>query len=100
MRTTVKENKYIQIIDNGIFGQKKTHSYEIVNKADLWYGIGHIEWYPSWRQYCFMPAICLNVDGDRDDGTVWNSACLELIMKFLKEINTEHRKSWNQKKED
>ena len=86
---TVEENQYIKIIDNGIFEPRKTHSYHIKNKRGN-YHLGYIEWYSAWRQYCFMP----------NKETVWNKHCLETIISFLTEINTEHRKSWNQKKNE
>lgn len=81
------ENKYIKIGETLHTG--KTRGFDIVNKSsnDL---IGYIEWYRNWRQYCFFPY----------EDMVFNSECLELITEFLKEINIEHRKSWNQKKID
>lgn len=78
------ENKYIKIVETPHTG--KTKGFDIINKS-MGHPIGWIEWYSNWRQYCFFPW----------DDMVFNSTCLELITKFLKEINVEHRKSRNQK---
>lgn len=81
------ENKYIRFIETLHTG--KTKGFDVVNKTST-FPIGEIEWYSQWRQYCFFPF----------EDMVFNSECLELITEFLKEINIEHRKSWNQKKTD
>ncbi len=77
-------NKYIKIVETPHLG--KTKGFDVLNKKGD-YQLGDIEWYSEWRQYCFFPF----------DYMVFNSECLELITEFLKGINIEHRKSWNQK---
>lgn len=78
------ENKWIKIVEYPHTG--KTKGFDIINKTGG-YPIASICWYVPWRQYCLM--MC--------DDMVFNSACLDLINDFLKEINTKHRKSWKQK---
>ena len=80
------ENKYIKIAEVPHTG--KTKGFNVINKSGN-YGIGYIEWYGAWRQYCFMP----------EDNMIFNSTCLELITEFLKDINIKYRKNWVQKKE-
>ena len=80
------ENKWIKIVEVPHTG--KTKGFVIQNRSGG-YPIGEIEWYSSWRQYCFFPW----------ENMTFNSGCLELITGFLKDINIEHRKSWNQKKD-
>jgi len=81
------ENKYIRIVEMAHPG--KTKRFDVVNRTGN-YPIAEIRWYGNWRQYCIFPY----------DGMVFNSECLELIVGFLKGINIEHRKSWNQKKDE
>lgn len=40
-----------------------------VNARSDGYRLGTIRWFPSWRQYVFIPAI----------GTVWSSGCIEEV---------------------
>ena len=81
------ENKYIKIVETPHIG--KTKGFDVWNKTGN-YIIAQIYWYSNWRQYCVHSI----------DDMIYNSTCLELITEFLREINIEHRKSWNQKKED
>lgn len=37
--------------------------------------LGEVEWYPSWRQYCFCP----------NAGTVFSGGCLADIQDFIKD---------------
>jgi hypothetical protein len=39
--------------------------------------IASIEYYSSWRQYCFFPGC----------GTVWNDECLQEVRIILDELN-------------
>ena len=80
------ENKYIKIVEYKHTG--KTRGFEVWNKSGE-YIIAEISWYSNWRQYCLFTIT--------DDIMVFNSDCLELITKFLKGINIEHRKNWKQK---
>ena len=59
----IQETKYLKFIVITI--KPKTVVIGIYNKSqnDC---IGEIEWYVSWRQYCFCPAYA----------TVWNKQCL------------------------
>ena len=84
------ENKYIRIQEYNHTG--KTRGFDVITKPGG-YVLGDISWYGPWRQYCFTPV-------DDAGPLVFNSECLDLITDFLKDINIEHRKNWNQKKEE
>ena len=43
--------------------------------------LGHIHWYPSWRQYVFAP----------EGGMIFNSECLNRIQGYVSEMNIAHR---------
>lgn len=57
---------------------KRTKKWKIYN-LDATIGLGTIQWYGPWRQYCFWPSYA----------TIFNTQCLEDISKFLKEIKNE-----------
>jgi len=82
-----RENKYIKIVETR--STEKTKFFEVINKAED-YLIGEIYWYGAWRQYCLFTPY---------SDMVFNSACLELIINFLNDINEKHKANWKQKKE-
>lgn len=60
--------------------KRKTNRYVIFNKRS--HGIlGEIYWNGPWRQYCFYP----------EPQCVWSTSCLDIVVEFIKKINTEHR---------
>ena len=44
--------------------------------------LGKIRWWGAWRQYVFFP----------DTETLWSIGCLDMICKFLKTLNDNHRR--------
>ena len=62
----------------------KTKVFDVVSKCDCTV-LGEIKWYPSWRHYCFFPAI--------DIETVHSDRCLLEISQFITKLNEEHKKS-------
>jgi hypothetical protein len=82
----IKETKYLVFAAEKIEG-RKTKLIHIINKSSI-NEIGTIEWYGSWRQYCFMPSL--------EFDTVWNNTCLTDIISvidgLIKERNIEKPK--------
>lgn len=68
-----KKTKYITFKEMDILHKKM--SYRVINNRAQ-ETIGTIEYYPSWRQYCFFPF----------SGSVWNDGCLEEIIEFIGEL--------------
>ena len=58
----------------------KTAVYDIVSVRHV--KLGQIKWYSPWRQYCFFPEI----------ETLYNSVCMQELVKFLLALNTAKRK--------
>lgn len=58
----------------------KTKRFEVISK-NQGFSIGRIQWYSSWRQYCFSPAF----------ETVWNRTCLKDIQDFLQQLMNERK---------
>jgi len=76
----VKETKYLNFFL--IEEKPKTQVFRIASKKDEWDDeLAEIEWYPEWRQYCFMPVVY----------TVWNDSCLKDIVEFLEFLRQEHK---------
>jgi len=76
----VKETKYLKFVL--IENKPKTQVFRIYSKKDEWDDkLAEIEWYPEWRQYCFMPIM----------GTVWNDGCLKDVIEFLEFLRQEHK---------
>lgn len=69
----VHQTKYLKFVL--VKFKPKTNVYAVIsiNHDDE---LGRIEWFPRWRQYCFMPLGM----------TVWNTNCLDDIQKFLNTI--------------
>ncbi len=54
---------------------RKTSIWGCYNNTSLTL-LGGIQWYSSWRQYCFFPS----------NETVFSGGCLEDITTFMKEL--------------
>ena len=80
--TRFKETKYLTFASEIIKG-RKTKTVYIINKSNI-NCLGTIEWYGTWRQYCFIPTA--------EFETVWNNTCLtdvlEVINMLMKERQT------------
>jgi hypothetical protein len=61
----------------------KTDVYSVDSKCSN-ISLGLIKWHPSWRHYCFFPAM--------DEETVHSDRCLLSISQFLTELNERHKK--------
>lgn len=79
-----KETKYLIFKELPNPG-RKTKIISIINKSSD-EEIGTIEWYSSWRQYCFM-------SGMMHYGTVWNNTCLADVVSVLNELMDERKVS-------
>ena len=73
--------KYITFVWIPSTTEKKTRNYAVCNNKSN-FRIGMVKWYPSWRQYCFLP----------QEDTVYSYGCLQDINKFLDDINTAHKR--------
>lgn len=58
----------------------KTHQWKVISarSGDM---LGAVRWYGPWRQYTFQP----------ESLTTFNRECLNDIIKFLDQVNAEHR---------
>jgi len=83
----IKETKYLVFSAEEVKG-RKTKIIHIINKSSV-EEIGTIEWYSSWRQYCFIASFMFD--------TVWNKTCLmdiiEVIDMLMKE-RTVKKPDW------
>ena len=75
----IKETKYLTFAAENMKG-RKTKIIHIINKSSI-NEIGTIEWYGSWRQYCFFPSFQFN--------TVWNNTCLTDILSVINDLMKE-----------
>lgn len=57
---------------------RKTGIYSIVSRSQGT-RLAVIQWYGSWRQYCFFP----------EEDTVWNAGCLADVQDFLAKLKEE-----------
>ena len=71
MKTEFKHIKFKKCHDTG-----KTSRWACYNNSDAMPYLGSVQWYSSWRQYCFLPA----------DETVFSGGCLDDITTFMKEL--------------
>lgn len=60
--------------------KRKTNRYVIFNKKSYEI-LAEIYWNTGWRQYCLYP----------EPQCVWSTSCLDVVIKFIKEINTAHK---------
>jgi hypothetical protein len=77
----IKETKYL-MFESTQFRGRKTKVIDICNKSSG-HPLGTIEWYSSWKQYCFMPSTEIE--------TVWNNTCLQDVMDVISELMNERR---------
>jgi len=80
MSKLIKETKYLQFVAEQPNG-KKTKVIHVLNKNSQ-DQIATIEWYGSWRQYCFMPERF-------DFDTVWNATCMQEIIAVISSLMNE-----------
>ena len=64
--------KYIEMQKMNLIDKRKTDIYIVKNIKSGW-GIGHIKWHPSWRQYCFFPG----------QDSIYSYGCLDNISDFI-----------------
>jgi hypothetical protein len=76
----IKETKYLYFSDESAGYNKKTKTIAVINKSSGSL-LAYIEWYPAWRQYCFMP----NLEYD----TVWNNTCLTDVISVINQLMKE-----------
>ena len=80
-----KAYEYILIVEReDVDPKKKTQEFSVRNKKSFDI-LGHIKWYSSWRQYCFIPC------GD----TVFSGGCLSDIINFLSLLKEERKQGKN-----
>jgi hypothetical protein len=61
-------------------GTSKTQKYACLsNSSD--FQLGTVEWYGTWRQYCFFP----------NGNTVFNIGCLDDIKDFIRQLMESRR---------
>ncbi len=56
----------------------KTHVYSIEDRRGG--TLGAVQWYPSWRRYCFFPA---------GDYCIFSADCLTEITKLLERLDVK-----------
>ena len=79
---------YPYIYFEKVASTSKTDIYELRNeRTDSVLGV--VQWYGSWRQYCFFPK------GE----TIFNKGCLSSILDFLTEVNKIHYAKRNLKRD-
>lgn len=72
-----REYKYMKIQKEG--NKPKTSVFAILDKRNML--LGHIRWWASWRQYCFLPS----------QNRVFSKDCLEDICSFINELIKERK---------
>lgn len=70
--------KYL-VVEAMAHGPETTWWWIVRNKKSE-RALGHIEWYPPWRQFVFQP----------HEGIVLNNTCMQDIASFLGDCNTMH----------
>jgi len=65
--------KFFTVYELPIRPNRKTHDYVLRNNRSG-VGLGTIEWYGPWRQYCFIPMA----------GTVWSADCLKDVATAIR----------------
>jgi hypothetical protein len=80
------ETKYLKFIHLNLLG-RETQLWQVCSKSNNAL-LGEIKWYSAWRQYCFFPINAL-----------FNSTCLDDIKKFIDNLNLEHKRRLNEKKD-
>lgn len=59
---------------------RKTPMYRLINRHSSSL-LGVIEWYGSWRQFCFFP----------EDMTVWSDGCLREVRDFIAKAKQDYQ---------
>jgi hypothetical protein len=75
----MKESKYLEFFRAGFTG--KTEVYDVLSKSSGFI-LGHIKWYPAWRQYCFFPS----------PNCVFNVGCMKDINDLIGELMAERKR--------
>ena len=75
----IKETKYLTF-ESTQFRGRKTKVIHVCNRKSG-HPLGTIEWYGSWRQYCFMPS--------EEIATVWNNDCLTDVISVINDLMKE-----------
>jgi len=73
-----KQYKFFTIQGDAVLG-RKTKLFVIYDRGNS--VLGRVLWYAGWRQYVFEPNVA----------TIWSTGCLADVMKFMGELNKEHR---------
>ncbi len=73
------ESKYLEFFKAGFTG--KTEVYDVLSKPSGFI-LGHIRWYPAWRQYCFYPS----------PNCVFNVGCMGDLIAFIGDLMTERKR--------
>jgi len=73
MGNIIKETKYLIFASETLPGRKTKLIH--VNSKSSGNELATIEWYGSWRQYCFMPS--------NEFCTVWNNTCLTDVISVI-----------------
>lgn len=74
----IVQKKWIDIVEQKSTG--KTKVFTVVSKEEDM--LGRIKWFGRWRKYAFFP----------ENGTIYETDCLEDIASFLRDLMTERRK--------
>ena len=74
----IKDTKYL--IFKVTEHKPKTKVVSVINKSSG-REIAKIQWYPDWRQYCFLP----------NPGTIWNNTCLSDVNSAIEILMTERQ---------
>jgi len=60
--------------------RRKTHAY-LIHSRSSGLLLGRIDWFGSWRQYCFWP----------EPGTLWSDGCLADVQAVLSRLQPKRR---------
>lgn len=82
-----RKSEYIkfEIVDS----PRKTEVWNVVSISSERV-LGHILWYPQWRQYTFAPSI----------GTIFNPDCMYQIIEKISKLNAAHKAALRKQKEE
>lgn len=78
MEKVIYNGQYFIIYEKRIEG-RKTPILKILGAYSE--DLGEIKWYGAWRKFCFYPST----------DTIWDNKCLEELLKFINEYNSEWR---------
>jgi len=69
--------KYITVIAQKSMRDSDFPCYDLRSSKNLKVGLGTIEYYSQWHQFCYFPV----------PRTVFDSQCLQDIISFLNQLN-------------